>query len=378
MFELFETGFFVFPIYEHRSARRIVRYLLIRGIVDEEIADAIEDSTANLHLWLNHHGKNMVGEWVIAWMNECRMDYKKEQALEIERTGYVGAYADITPELSYYSDDETTSDDDEMRTLRRGPLRRQTTASTVELASSASRAGMSTTHELSHQGSVETELEWADDSDGIEDQYLRESYSQQIPTITYSHSHTNGDILNISDSDDDTGKLWRDGKNRSFNKEHFREVVRYRTREKLKKLTVGTTEALINGVNGVNSNGDSVSDDTTDSNDNYDFPPPPPPAVDDSDTYSETFEYMLDNMDVDTVTFDNVDNMNVQSAETLVLPKCDDCQCTIPHYGLKLSNGNGDITKLDYDYLELQKMDSADSLLDLNVSDNTLRAMRLT
>ena len=79
MMDIFESGMFAFPIYEHKSARKIVRYLLYRGVLDEEIADAIEDSTADLHIWLKRTGKYMVGEWVIAWINDCREEYKRER-----------------------------------------------------------------------------------------------------------------------------------------------------------------------------------------------------------------------------------------------------------------------------------------------------------
>ena len=60
-------------------ARRIVRTLLRRGVLVEEVSDAIEESTADFDLWLNHGGKHMVGEWLIAWMNECQEEYMKTQ-----------------------------------------------------------------------------------------------------------------------------------------------------------------------------------------------------------------------------------------------------------------------------------------------------------
>ena len=41
--------------------------------------DAIEDSTQDLWIWLHRHGKNMVGEWVIMWINEMRDDWKAER-----------------------------------------------------------------------------------------------------------------------------------------------------------------------------------------------------------------------------------------------------------------------------------------------------------
>ena len=44
LYDIFEAGLFAFPLYEHQTARRIVRYLLYRGVLAEEIADAIEVS----------------------------------------------------------------------------------------------------------------------------------------------------------------------------------------------------------------------------------------------------------------------------------------------------------------------------------------------
>ena len=38
LYEIFESGLFAFPIYHHAGARRIVQYLLYRGVADEEIA----------------------------------------------------------------------------------------------------------------------------------------------------------------------------------------------------------------------------------------------------------------------------------------------------------------------------------------------------
>ena len=70
---------FAFPIYEHNGARHLVRYLLLRGILAEEIADAIADSTVDLQTWLNRGGRYMVGEWVIAWINESREEYETEK-----------------------------------------------------------------------------------------------------------------------------------------------------------------------------------------------------------------------------------------------------------------------------------------------------------
>ena len=38
LYDIFEAGLFAFPIYEHNTARKIVQYLLYRGVLDEEIA----------------------------------------------------------------------------------------------------------------------------------------------------------------------------------------------------------------------------------------------------------------------------------------------------------------------------------------------------
>lgn len=40
------------------------------------VTDAIEDSTQDLWIWLHRHGKNMVGEWVIMWINEVRDEWR--------------------------------------------------------------------------------------------------------------------------------------------------------------------------------------------------------------------------------------------------------------------------------------------------------------
>lgn len=79
LIDIFESGMFAFPIYDHDSARDIVRYLLERGILEEEIADAIKDSTVDMNIWLEKGDKYMVGEWVIAWINACREDYVKQR-----------------------------------------------------------------------------------------------------------------------------------------------------------------------------------------------------------------------------------------------------------------------------------------------------------
>jgi len=76
LYDIFASGIYAFPVYEHNAARRIVRYLLMRGVLDEDIANAIEGHTVDLHTWLSRAGKHMVGEWVIAWLNDRRDQYK--------------------------------------------------------------------------------------------------------------------------------------------------------------------------------------------------------------------------------------------------------------------------------------------------------------
>lgn len=79
LYDIFISGIFAFPIYEHNAARRIVRYLLMRGVLDEEIANAIEGPTVDLRIWLNRGGKHLVGEWVIAWLNDSRDQYRNRR-----------------------------------------------------------------------------------------------------------------------------------------------------------------------------------------------------------------------------------------------------------------------------------------------------------
>ncbi len=116
LYDIFESGKFAFPISDHKSARVIVRYLLYRGVLSEEIADAIEDTPIDLEIWLNRHGKYMVGEWVIAWINESRDEYiiekerDSEYQLESDREG--------TPTYSIESEGGDQDDSDtELKTL---------------------------------------------------------------------------------------------------------------------------------------------------------------------------------------------------------------------------------------------------------------------
>jgi len=52
--DIFESGMFAFPVYEPSAARHVVRYLLRRGVLAEEVASAIEQpgSTADVVAWL--------------------------------------------------------------------------------------------------------------------------------------------------------------------------------------------------------------------------------------------------------------------------------------------------------------------------------------
>jgi len=74
--DIFEGGMFAFPVYESSAARHVVRYLLRRGVLAEEVASAIEQpgSTADLVAWLaGDERKTMVGVWAMAWLNDaCR------------------------------------------------------------------------------------------------------------------------------------------------------------------------------------------------------------------------------------------------------------------------------------------------------------------
>lgn len=76
--DIFEGGMFAFPVYESAAARRVVRYLLRRGVLAEEVASAIEQpgSTADLVAWLaGDEKKTMVGIWAMAWLNDARRRY---------------------------------------------------------------------------------------------------------------------------------------------------------------------------------------------------------------------------------------------------------------------------------------------------------------
>ena len=76
--DIFEGGMFAFPVYESSAARCVVRYLLRRGVLAEEVASAIEQpgSTTDLVAWLaGDERKTMVGVWAMAWLNDARRRY---------------------------------------------------------------------------------------------------------------------------------------------------------------------------------------------------------------------------------------------------------------------------------------------------------------
>ena len=111
MYDLFDSGMFAFPIWEHNAARKIVRTLMRRGVLGEEIADSIEESTQDLELWLNRSGKHMVGEWLIAWMNETREEYdtNMEDSSQSHRRESLQAFLDNNSQSTFQFD----SDDDD-------------------------------------------------------------------------------------------------------------------------------------------------------------------------------------------------------------------------------------------------------------------------
>jgi len=82
--DIFEGGMFAFPVYESSAARHVVRYLLRRGVLAEEVVSAIEQpgSTADLVAWLaGDEKKTMVGVWAMAWLNDARRRY--DQTLNV-------------------------------------------------------------------------------------------------------------------------------------------------------------------------------------------------------------------------------------------------------------------------------------------------------
>lgn len=79
--EIFRTRLFSFPLDDHESAREIFRYLLDRGVPEDELAHVIQASTNSMTLWLCRTGlKKMVGEWIISWINKCYNQYLLKEA----------------------------------------------------------------------------------------------------------------------------------------------------------------------------------------------------------------------------------------------------------------------------------------------------------
>ena len=50
LYDIFESGLFAFPVYHHAGARRIVQYLLYRGVPDEEIAGSFKVCYLNFNM----------------------------------------------------------------------------------------------------------------------------------------------------------------------------------------------------------------------------------------------------------------------------------------------------------------------------------------
>ena len=116
LYEIFESGLFAFPIWDHSSARAVVRYLIARGVLGEEIADAIEDSEMDLAIWLNRAGKHMVGEWVISWINETRDEYLHERELE-EFAPHAMSGEDRSPSITNTSETGSLGSQTDLKTL---------------------------------------------------------------------------------------------------------------------------------------------------------------------------------------------------------------------------------------------------------------------
>ena len=81
----------------------------------EEIADAIADSSADLQTWLNRGGRNMVGEWVIAWINETRDEYEADKVAPPRQW-----MRDDASSLLDWISDENASDSDSLASVPAG------------------------------------------------------------------------------------------------------------------------------------------------------------------------------------------------------------------------------------------------------------------
>lgn len=112
--ELFDSGLFPFPVYELSTARRVVRYLMKRGVSDEELASAIQGSTLDLHAWLNRRGRRMFGEWTIAWLNESREAHRSllPRRPVAHRYGSLNDSDSLSRDSSHSDADDSDSDSD--------------------------------------------------------------------------------------------------------------------------------------------------------------------------------------------------------------------------------------------------------------------------
>ena len=71
-------------------------------------------------MWLNRSGKNMVGEWVIAWVNDSREEYKREKLREASEGGF--RWVDLEAADHVDSDSLGGGDDDDDASSDGGPI----------------------------------------------------------------------------------------------------------------------------------------------------------------------------------------------------------------------------------------------------------------
>lgn len=74
-FDLLEMGKFLFPLFEQEPVRQIIRHLLSRGIQLYDIAESVDENEDAISAWLNKTGQVMVGEQIMDWLNELKLEY---------------------------------------------------------------------------------------------------------------------------------------------------------------------------------------------------------------------------------------------------------------------------------------------------------------
>ena len=107
--DIFDGGIFVFPVDEPGVARAVVRYLLMRGILAEEVADAIEQpgSKADLVAWLGgDERKSMIGVWATAWLNDARRRHDTDRRREQRRRRAVPTAPEYDPDDGHVDGDD--------------------------------------------------------------------------------------------------------------------------------------------------------------------------------------------------------------------------------------------------------------------------------